>query len=418
MTPSLRPTVLATGVILIIVSLASVTLRCLHRVKQTKRIHAEDYLCLAGAATGIVSWALIYATVTKGLDKHSWDILPDIFTPTVLQLQAAQSLLSALAHFLVKASLLAFFLRSLGPHVWVRRLCYALLFLAALSYFSYGVVILSLCAPRRSESWNADILLPRCARASEGGIAVAVCSVVVNIAMLCIPVPAMRKLAVQEGEEKKMMKWGLAAVFLVGLSIVITSVVNLAYRIVVVRGADPVWNGVNVGVASYVEIFATIIISSLPVAYATWPSVVDGVRTLVKRARTGFVGTKGVIARAKVAIETARGVTDNVREAVGRARAAWKLPKVSPHRRGRSDTEPVYSYPRQAPAVCGRCGQSCLYCAQSGRLTMTASSDQKLASLIIPLFSEQAAATAGTGMTPPGASGPRLTGLGASGSVL
>jgi hypothetical protein len=142
------------------------------------------------------------------------------------------------------------------------------------------------------------------------------------------------------------------------------------------------------------------------------------VRTLVERARTDVVGAKGVVERAKVAVEKVKGALIKAIEAVERARATWTLPKMLPQRRGRRDTEPVYSYPRQAPAVCGRCGQSCLYCAQSGRLTMTASSDQKLASLIIPLFSEQAAGAAGAGVTQPGSSGPRLTALGASGSVL
>jgi hypothetical protein len=81
MSTSLQPTVLATGVILIIASLTLATLRFLHRAKQTKRLYAEDCahtytgpwtgeealtldsdLCLAGTTTGVVSWALLYAS--------------------------------------------------------------------------------------------------------------------------------------------------------------------------------------------------------------------------------------------------------------------------------------------------------------------------------------------------------------------
>jgi hypothetical protein len=32
--------------------------------------------------------------------------------------------------------------------------------------------------------------------------------------------------------------------------VAVTSVVNLGYRVVVVRGEDVVWNGVNVGITS------------------------------------------------------------------------------------------------------------------------------------------------------------------------
>jgi hypothetical protein len=170
----------------------------------------------------------------------------------------------------------------------------------------------------------------------------------------------------------------------------------------------------------YVEIFGTIVVSCAPAVYLGWAGVAERVTAAIEKARGLVESGKRAAERARAlvervrVVERAKTVVGKARTFAGRVRSTWKFPKVLPDRRGRRDTEPVYSYPRQAPAVCGRCGQSCLYCAQNGRLTMTASTDQKLASLIIPLFSDEAAGAA----SQPGTSGPRLTGLGASGNVL
>ncbi|KAK4451182.1 heterokaryon incompatibility protein-domain-containing protein [Podospora aff. communis PSN243] len=402
---SLQSTVLATGLVLVIITLALASLRFVKGLKKPITIHAEDYLCLAGTITGIASWALLYTTTTTGLDKHTWDVSPDVFTPTILQLQAATTLVSTLSHFLTKTSLLCYFLRTLISTRWIQHLSYILLALITVSYFSHEVVLLSLCVPRRSEAWDVDVLLPRCSQSDKSDVAMGVVSVVVNMGMFCIPLPKVRDI-ITDREEGKGKKWALLGVVGGGLMVVVTSVVGLGYRVIVVRGGDVVWNGVNVGITSYVEILGTIMVSCGPAVYAGWPSVLEGVTAAAKKGRALVEKGKEVAEKGKTlagrvrVVERAKTVTEKTRAVAGRARFTWKVPRVLPHRRGRRDTEPVYSYPRQAPA--------------NGRLTMTASSDQKLANLIIPLFSEEAAGAT----SQPGTSGPRLTGLGASGNVL
>jgi len=127
------------------------------------------------------------------------------------QLQAANQIFSALAHLTVKTSLLTFYIRTFKTTSWIRHACYALLIITSLAYFTLEVVIFSLCVPRRSESWDIN-LASRCSQGAEGAIAIAVCSVAVDIAIFCMPLPAVAKLKLSRER-----KWGLGAVFLVGL---------------------------------------------------------------------------------------------------------------------------------------------------------------------------------------------------------
>jgi hypothetical protein len=180
-------------------------------------------------------------------------------------LQIASQLLSAVTHFVVKASILALYLRLFGTLQWVRFTCYGLLSFTLLTYVSYDIVALVFCVPSGvGEAWDLN-LLAKCAKTASGAIAVGVCSLLADIAIFLLPFPVIAKLNLN-----RQKRWGLAVVFLVGFlyasprsdtcewlpltlecRIVVTSVVNLAYRTIIARGTDdPVWNGVNVAITS------------------------------------------------------------------------------------------------------------------------------------------------------------------------
>ncbi|KAL6876962.1 hypothetical protein J3F83DRAFT_431474 [Trichoderma novae-zelandiae] len=122
-----------------------------------------------------------------------------------------------------------------------------------------------LCVPHGREVWDAN-LMAKCATGAPGTVAVGVCTLVVDLAIFALPFPIISRLNM---DTKK--KQGLVVVFLIGFSIIVTSTVGLAYRVITMKDTvDPTWNGANVSVTMYVDTFGSIIVSCAPGIYAWW----------------------------------------------------------------------------------------------------------------------------------------------------
>ncbi|KAI1824548.1 hypothetical protein F4861DRAFT_505405 [Xylaria intraflava] len=264
--PSLQTTILGTGVAFITLSLAVVLVRLVTSFKTTLRLHLDDYLCLIGAAAGISYWFVFYELQVKhGIAKHTWDIAVSSVTETVTKGQVASQVLTSIANPCVKASILVFFLRLFGTLRWIRILCYTLLTLIAVFYGAYFIALLSLCIPGHGEGWDSA-LVAKCNRTTPATILIGVFAVIVDIIMFVTPFLVIVKL--NAGRDRKR---GLSIVFLIGFLIVVTSVVGLAYRIIIEIGTpDPIWNGANVSITAYTEILGTVIVSCTPALSSFW----------------------------------------------------------------------------------------------------------------------------------------------------
>ncbi|KXX83138.1 hypothetical protein MMYC01_200360 [Madurella mycetomatis] len=224
---SLQTTVLATGIAFILVSGICVVLRLYTGLKKSRKLFADDYFCVAGEIVGIAQWAVQYTMMTHGLGRHSWDIPATALTLPVMKLQLASQMLAAGTHFAVKAALALFFIRVFGTLRWVRITCYSLLVLTLLSYASYEVIILIFCIPRSGEAWD-HLIVARCTTGAPSTIAVGVCSVVADLVLFVMPFPIIAGLSLNPQKKR-----ALGIVFLIGFLVVVTSVVGLAYRVIV-----------------------------------------------------------------------------------------------------------------------------------------------------------------------------------------
>ncbi|KAI0112999.1 hypothetical protein F4814DRAFT_420266 [Daldinia grandis] len=230
--PNLEPTILVTGIVFIAISSIFVLVRLGTDLKNTRKLHLDDYFCLVGELAGIAYWFILYELQVKhGIAKHSWDIAASTITPSVMKGQSAAQVLTSIANPLVKGSILLFFLRLFGTLRWVRVLCYGLFVATLVLYGAYLIALLSLCIPARGHPWDS-VLLARCSKTSPATITIGVCAVIIDLSIFIIPLFIVAGLNL-----KPERKRALVIVFLAGFLIVITSVVGLAYRAIVSSGA-------------------------------------------------------------------------------------------------------------------------------------------------------------------------------------
>ncbi|KAK8880088.1 hypothetical protein PGQ11_001382 [Apiospora arundinis] len=264
--PNLAPTILATGITFMTISLIFVIIRLATGWNHTKKIHLDDYCCLLGELAGMAYWFVLYELqVRYGTAKHSWDIPASIITPTVMKGQSAAQVLTSIANPLVKGSILLFLLRLFGVVKWVRTFCLALLAATVVLYGAYLIALLCLCIPARGDPWDT-VLLARCSKTTPATLTIGVCAVVIDTIIFVMPFFIVAKLQIQPNQKK-----GLALVFFVGFLTVVSSIVGLVYRVIVsYTTSDPMWNGANVSITAYTEIFGTVIVSCGPSMYTFW----------------------------------------------------------------------------------------------------------------------------------------------------
>ncbi|KAK9419295.1 putative Integral membrane protein [Seiridium unicorne] len=290
--PSMEPTILATGITFIVISLVRLWVESLIQLPADD-VHFKltwNYgtdFCLFGALAGIAYWFVLYELQVKhGTAKHTWDIPVTAITPTVMKGQSAVLVLTSVANPLVKGSILVFFLRLFGTLRWVRIFCYGLLSATLVLYGAYLIALLVLCIPPRGQPWDS-VLLARCATSTPATITIGVCAVVIDTAIFIMPFFIIAGLKLSRDRKR-----GLAIVFLVGFLIVVTSVVGLAYRIIVSNGSvDPLWDGAKVSITAYIEILGTAIVSCAPALSSFWfkilvkSNIYSSLRSMLSRSR-------------------------------------------------------------------------------------------------------------------------------------
>ncbi|KAI1194758.1 hypothetical protein F5X97DRAFT_265193 [Nemania serpens] len=264
--PTLEPTILGTGIVFIALSIVCVLIRLRTGLVNTRRLYADDYLCVLALVSGTAYWFVFYELQVKaGITKHSWDVAVSSITATVNKAQVAAQILTVVANATIKSSILSFFVRLFGTLRWIRLLCGGMIALVAVLYGSYLISLLALCIPSAGGAWDSA-LLARCNTTTPGTITVAVVTVIIDITMFAIPFFIIASLNV-----KRQTKKSLVVVFFIGFLIVIASIVGLAYKILIASGTpDPLWNGANVSITAYTEIFGSIIVSCAPSLSSFW----------------------------------------------------------------------------------------------------------------------------------------------------
>ncbi|KAI1331514.1 hypothetical protein F5Y16DRAFT_395394 [Xylariaceae sp. FL0255] len=263
--PSLQPAVLGTGAAFVTVSFIAVLIRLYAVFKSTRKLYPEDYVCLLGELFAIAYWATDY-TVHSRYDgfRHSWDIAVSSY-PYMAEIDIVEQVLSGVAHTLVKCSITLFYIRFFSILDWVRIVCYMLLTFIPIFYTTYVALGLGYCIPGPGYDWIT--VAGKCTKiAAPATVAAGVFAVLIDIILFALPFFVISRLNLNKDKKR-----GLAILFLFGFLIVASSVVDLAYRVIIFLGLyDAIWNGTNVTITSYTEMFGTVIVSCAPGLYSFW----------------------------------------------------------------------------------------------------------------------------------------------------
>ncbi|KAI1806730.1 hypothetical protein F4811DRAFT_510095 [Daldinia bambusicola] len=258
--------IVATGLVLIPISTVLIVIRLVMSLRHNRKLHLDDCLCVAGEAFGIAYWVVLYKFQAKtGIFKHTWDVPISALNMTVFEGHFAGEVLNMIAHAFVKCSIPVFFIRVFGSLKWLRHTCYVLIGAVVMFSASPLISLVVVCMPVPNEHWDTSFVAMCATSSGPQTIALGVFAVIFDIIVVVIPISITSRLVIDRDKKRN-----LIIVFLIGFLVVATSITGLAYRIVVRYGNDPLWNGGNVAITSYTEIFGTAIVGCAPGLRAFW----------------------------------------------------------------------------------------------------------------------------------------------------
>ncbi|KAL8872301.1 MAG: hypothetical protein Q9174_002049 [Haloplaca sp. 1 TL-2023] len=167
-----------------------------------------------------------------------------------------------------KTTVLALYIRVFGSIRWLRITSLSLIVFMFLFYWLNLITSAAYCTPRTGEQWDPQTYA-RCQTPVALTVVVGVLDVVTDVAMYILPFPIINSL--QLSHKKRI---GLRFVFAIGFVAIIAGVAALGYRITVFLGNDPIWNGTNVALITFVEVHVTIMVSCAPALSSFWFNIV------------------------------------------------------------------------------------------------------------------------------------------------
>ncbi|KAI9722433.1 MAG: hypothetical protein M1828_004800 [Chrysothrix sp. TS-e1954] len=207
--------------------------------------------------------AFLYDTISQGsLGRHIWDVPLSKTSDSSVRNFQLLVIVYGPVEFLAKLSVLMLYLRIFGIRQRTRILTYVAIAISLSRCLLYVIGYTILCVPAGDQSWVAVEASRKCSVTGEvlGVVAVTI-SIVNDFFIMSIPLPAVwdLKLATKK-------KIGLSAVFITGLLVCITGILNLVYRIRLwkSREDDATWNGAISYMLNAVEANVAIICGCLP----------------------------------------------------------------------------------------------------------------------------------------------------------
>ncbi|RDL36455.1 Uncharacterized protein BP5553_05807 [Venustampulla echinocandica] len=258
---SQAPTVLSSGLVLIILSTLCVCTRWYSSLKSTSKLHLDDYCAAFGLVGAIAYWAIIYSLAKDGWGRHSWDVPLSFLDDFYTNRQFASQILISPVKFAITSAIIILYVRLFGTLKWVRITSYFLyVFLFLIQVQNIGIA-LYWYIPRASDGNNIQAALMRTAETGASAIVNAACSTVIDIVLFMIPFIIVPSLNMSRKKRR-----AFYAVFLFGILIIVADCVGIAYKTYGVLGkkGDPFWIGMISIITVYAETFALIIISCIP----------------------------------------------------------------------------------------------------------------------------------------------------------
>ncbi|OHE97213.1 integral membrane protein [Colletotrichum orchidophilum] len=253
--PERRQTAKVFSIGLPIITTITVALRCIARLQVTKQLWWDDWTALIALALLIVMSGLGYANSTMGFGLHYWDIDP-VNGKTILQIFYVLQMLYIFIQVFAKASIACFYSRIFTYPSFLLAVKLFVVFLITHG-FMFLLLLVFQCLPIQS-IWDRSIQ-GRCLNVSAISYGGAACSILEDLVLIIIPIPALLKL--QLGQKKR---WALVFMFALGSFACIASMIRLRYLVFFANTFDSTWDNVDVVIWSSVELNLAIICGSLP----------------------------------------------------------------------------------------------------------------------------------------------------------
>ncbi|KAL8955576.1 MAG: hypothetical protein Q9193_006627, partial [Seirophora villosa] len=202
----------------------------------------DDFTFITDAPSqaAVISYTGVIITVVSepGGAKHLWDTTIGDFSDKGFIEELVVVALYGPVIFLVKLALFLLYLHLFGRLRWLRWLVWFGILVTGCFYVSGPIVVFTLCAPARGDSWLGMSFKSKCRNGLQDyGVAQGTINLVSDFYLLVVPIPAV--LALQLPKKKKI---GVIAIFMTGFLACIVSTVALGLRITYNKTADITWN--------------------------------------------------------------------------------------------------------------------------------------------------------------------------------
>ncbi|ORY14294.1 hypothetical protein BCR34DRAFT_237998 [Clohesyomyces aquaticus] len=251
-----------------------VILRMVVSWRNRKSFLLSDYLLLLGAGLNIPAVVITYLTASEGAGRHVWDpyITPARLRGYLMHLWWGQ-LLNIYAMAAVKGSICAYlmlldFSKAFRIMIWI-----SVVFHIATNFIFPSIILFGECRPI-SKHW--DPLTPGICWSSKPRVVSGYVGAASNIAtdLFYTSAPLVYLNSVQLG---KRTKWGVRAVFLLGLLTTTISALKL-YEIRALNDSDdPTFTSVRLSIYSMTEVAAGIFTACLPPLRKTFENLLKRV---------------------------------------------------------------------------------------------------------------------------------------------
>ncbi|KAK8121417.1 hypothetical protein PG999_005537 [Apiospora kogelbergensis] len=258
--PTRQSQLMAAGITTLLIAGVAVSLRLYTRVRVVKTgLSPDDWLVTVAMAMSILMTIFVKKDIDHGLTYHVWDILQSTYHIG----ERLYGLLSYLTFILsvsfAKMSMLVFYTR-LAPQTWVRAAAYGGVFVVAV-YSLTAMLVESLgCRPLRGivDETLSDVD-GGCDGSYPGYIAVSCLNIVMDVAILLLPVPIV--IPLQIPTRQKVL---LVLTFATGLFVCVVAIYRVSYIPTLEASEDYDWDAVPDMILCFLEVNAGIVCASVP----------------------------------------------------------------------------------------------------------------------------------------------------------
>ncbi|CAF3501602.1 unnamed protein product [Fusarium graminearum] len=241
---------------LMTLGIIAVAIRLVARCKSGTGIAIDDCLIFLALIFALGTAALCITSIPFGGGKHLWVVTFSEFT-VLWKLAYSFVLIYATTVTLTKASILLFYRRVFGINL-AHRICMGLV----LGYWvAITIAWVSGCRPASYfwEQFTDPDAEGTCINTSLFYFVNGICAMLIDIAILCVPIPTILKLRMPNSQ-----KIAVAGILLVGAFVCIASIVRIFYMDKLVKAQDFTWAMAQVFIWSCCEPLVGIVCACLP----------------------------------------------------------------------------------------------------------------------------------------------------------